>query len=164
MDENLELRLLLDSNGSNDYKSFKEDFFDRQKFGEQIIDSKQQLTRQQKLSLKNKLSEYIASNPKTVDSGSEYSESDQSSSSDTLSPGRDEDIDVILERVEQAPIKVEYTSDKIKLILQHYLPHKNIEQVYLIDAPDQYHNCVDNLKQQLIWETKDKVIFKAPSS
>ncbi|KJW03953.1 hypothetical protein [Rickettsia argasii] len=159
VDKNLGLRLLLDSNGSNDYKLFKEDFFDRQKFGEQIIDSKQQLTRKQKQSLKNKLSEYIASNPETVDSGSDHSESDQSSSSGSLSPGRDEDVDVILEKVEQAPIKVEYTSDKIKLILQHYLPQKNIEQVYLIDAPDQYYNCVENLKQQLIWETKDKVIL-----
>ncbi|XVN43920.1 MAG: hypothetical protein RCG16_07155 [Rickettsia hoogstraalii] len=66
---------------------------------------------------------------------------------------------MILESSEKEAIKIEYTSDKIKLIFQHYLPHKNIEQVYLIEAPDPYYSCIDNLKQQLIWETKDKVIF-----
>ncbi|XVN44281.1 MAG: hypothetical protein RCG16_01745 [Rickettsia hoogstraalii] len=39
------------------------------------------------------------------------------------------------------------------------MPHKNIEQVYLIEAPDQYYSCIDNLKQQLIQETKDKIVF-----
>ncbi|WHQ46852.1 MAG: hypothetical protein MTP17_00405 [Candidatus Midichloria sp.] len=159
VDESLGLRSLLDSNGSNTYKSFKEEFFDRQQFGEQIIDSKQQLTRKQKQSLKNELSEYITNNPETIDSRSEHSEFDQSSLSGGASPKRHEDVDVIMESSEQKPIKVKYTSDKIKLILEHYLPQKNIEYVYLIDNPDQYHNCIDNLKQQLIQETKDKVVF-----